>query len=85
MTESPLLTTSPDALSALFSSDPTTLTDAQLDTLIHELRRRRNAFMSEEAAKATAPKSKRTKAELLTPSTAAELDKPTSELSLDDL
>lgn len=85
MNESPLTSASPDSLSVLFESDPTTLTDDQLMSLINELRRRRNVFTAEEAAKATAPKSKRTKAEPSTPSTAAELDKPTSELSLDDL
>jgi len=85
MTASPLLSTSENALSLLFESDPLTLTDAQLDSMILGLRRRRNAFFAEEAAKSLKPKSTRAKAGTVDAATSALLDKPASELSLDDL
>ncbi len=47
---SPLLTASPEALTALFEADPLTLSDDAIMALILELRRRRNAFTAEEAA-----------------------------------
>ncbi len=86
MTDSPLLQADADSLTVLFESDPLTLTDAQTLTAITELRRRRNVFASEEAAKALAPKKTRTKAQpAANASQAAQLDKPIGEVSLDDL
>lgn len=72
-----------DAIALMFDADPATLTDSQFTALISELRRRRSAFASEEAAKSLAPKKSRTKVE---PGTSAPaLDKPIGEVSLDDL
>lgn len=85
MTDSPLAAPSPDSLTALFEADPLTLSDAQLDTLIAELRRRRSAFLAEEAAKALKPKRERASAQAQSATAAPTLDKPTGELSLDDL
>ena len=85
MSESPLASVSADALTAMFEADPTTLTDAQLMTLVVELRRRRNAFTAEEAAKSLKPKATRAKAGPVDAASAASLDIPPSELSLDDL
>jgi len=83
---SPLLSTDPDAVTKLFDADPLTLTDAQLLALITELRRRRSVFASEEAAKALAGKAKRARGSNdASPEAAALADKPTSEISLDDL
>lgn len=82
---SPLLAVDPDALSILFEADPLTLSDAQLTALVTELRRRRNEFTAQEAAKALKPKATRTKAQPQSPAAAAALDKPVTELSLDDL
>lgn len=82
---SPLLAVDPDALSILFESDPLTLSDAQLTALVTELRRRRNEFAAQEAAKALKPKATRTRAQPQSPASAAALDKPVTELSLDDL
>ncbi len=83
---SPLQSSDPDAISALFRADPMDLTDADLDSLISELRRRRNAHLSEEAAKQAKGKSARAPSSPA-PSApkAAALDVPTAELSLDDL
>ena len=84
--DSPLLSVNNDALTALFEADPLTLTDADLMRLVSELRRRRSVFASEEAAKALAGKKTRgVKADPATPTTALTSDKPTSELSLDDI
>lgn len=85
MTESPLLTADPEALTAIFSADPLTLSDAQLQSAVLELRRRRNAFMAEEAAKALKPKATKVKPQPQSSTSAALNDKPPSELSLDDL
>ncbi len=85
MSESPLSTPSPDSISALFLADPLTLTDDALMALVIELRRRRNEFTAAEAAKALKPKAVRTKAIPQSPSAAAALDKPPSEISLEDL
>lgn len=85
MTQSPLLTTDADSLSALFSADPLTLSDDDILRGIHELRRRRNAFASEEAAKSLKPKSTRAKPGKPSAPEAASLDKPAGEISLDDL
>jgi hypothetical protein len=83
---SPLLFTDPDALTKLFDADPLTLDDAQIMQLITELRRRRSVFASEEAAKTLAGKSKRAKTEAPKDAEGAALaDKPTSEVSLDDI
>lgn len=82
---SPLSVASPDALTAMFEADPTSLSDAQLMVLVTELRRRRNVFTSEEAAKALKPKTTRAKAEPQSAAASAALDIPPSELSLDDL
>ena len=82
---SPLASADADALTAMFTADPRDLTDAQLDQMIGELRRRRDAFLSAEAA--TAAKGKRARAERPAPTTAeaATLDKPAAETTLDDL
>lgn len=85
MSESPLSSTDPDALTLVFSSDPLELSDAQLLQAIQELRRRRSLFASEEAAKALKPKSARVRAEPSTAESAINADKPLSEVSLDDL
>lgn len=85
MTNSPLSAPSPDSLTALFEADPLTLSDTDLDTLIGELRRRRSAFLAEEAAKALKPKRERASAQAQPASAAPSLDKPTGEISLDDL
>lgn len=82
---SPLATVDADALSVLFEADPLTLTDAQFMALIVELRRRRNEFTAAEAAKALKPKSTRTRATPQSTAASAALDKPPSEVSLDDL
>jgi len=83
--DSLLLTTNPDAISALFQADPLTLSDSDLDALVLELRRRRSEFLSAEAAAQAKPKATRAKAPALPSPEAAQLDKPLSELSTDDL
>ncbi len=70
---------------ALFESDPTTLTDDQFKSLITELRRRRNSFLAEEAAAAAKGKAARPKADRQSAASAAVLAKPTGELALGDL
>lgn len=82
---SPLSTVDAESLKYIFEADPLTLTDAQLEGLVIELRRRRNAFTAEEAAKASKGKSARTKAQPQPASASATLDKPTAEIDLDDL
>lgn len=82
---SPLSEVDPDTLRLIFESDPLTLTDAQLEGLIAELRRRRNAFTAEEAAKAAKGKSARVKSPAIPAQSAVTLDKPTAEVDLDDL
>lgn len=82
---SPLAGADTDTLTALFESDPLTLTDTQLETLIIELRRRRNAFLADEAAKQAAGKKARAKPEPQPASAAAVLDKPVGETTLDDI
>lgn len=82
--QSPLTPADPDSLTALFSVDPLTHTEAQRRELYVELRRRRSVFASDEAAKALA--GKKTRAPKGTdPGDPAKLDKPAGELSLDDL
>ncbi len=82
---SPLLTASPEALTALFEADPLTLSDDAIMSLILELRRRRNASAADEAAASLKPKSTRAKAPSLTPAEALKADTPIGEISLDDL
>lgn len=73
-----------DPIAAVFDADPRTLSDDAINTLIADLRRRRLAFASEEAAKAAAPKAKRLKA--APPSTNTSLGLTTADInSLDDL
>lgn len=86
MTDTSLLAApSPDAISELFRADPRTLSDSALTSLVHELRRRRNAFAADEAA--TAAKGKKANPRSARPdaATAAALDKPIGETSLEDL
>ena len=88
---SPLASVTPDTLTALFEADPSTLPDNELDVLILDLRRRRLAFASEEAAKTAA--GKKVKARPPTdgdgnrlPTTIADAslkDTPASEITLD--
>jgi len=85
VTDTPLTSTDPASLDLLFSSDPTTLSDREIERLVLELRRRRSEFLSSEATKALAPKKTRAKAEPQSAASAAALDKPLSEISLDDL
>ncbi len=82
---SPLSTVTPDALTALFTADPLTLSDADLMGLVQELRRRRNEFTASEAAKSLKPKAAKTKPDPASAPTAAAMDKPTKEFGLDDL
>lgn len=91
MSDSLLASTNPDAISELFKADPLTLDETALTKLVSELRRRRNDFLSAEAAAAAKPKATRAKASaadkaaLADSAKAAELDKPTHELTLDDM
>jgi hypothetical protein len=82
-TSSPLASTDPDSIVLLFETDPSTLSDADLQTLVAELRRRRNAFVQEEAVKSSTARPRALKTS--DPVIAEKLDKPVSELSLDDL
>jgi hypothetical protein len=54
--DGPLAMVDPEAITLAFASDPMTLTDGQLDTLVTELRRRRSAFLAAEATKALTKK-----------------------------
>lgn len=80
---SPLAAVNPDSLTALFAADPLTLTDDSKRSMIIELRRRRSAFLAEEAAKSLKPK--RERAAPIKPSADSALGKPIGELDLDDL
>lgn len=83
---SPLASANPLSIDQIFEADPQTLTDVEFAALITELRRRRSAFAAEEAAKQAKGKAaKEPKAPKPSASTAAKLDKPAGELSLDDL
>lgn len=82
---SPLLQADPSSIDLLFDTKPTDLTEAQLDQLVLELRRRRNAFASDEAAKQSKGKKATEPKPAVSVSTAAALDKPSGELTLDDL
>lgn len=80
----PLSDTDPDSITRLFEADPLDLTDAQLEQLINELRRRRVAFLAKEAADKPA-RARRVSSEALPVAEAAKLDKPPEEMSLEDL
>lgn len=82
---SPLTEAEPDSVTLLFESDPLNLSDAEVMRAIHELRRRRSEFASQEAAKSLAPKKPRAKAPTLDAVNAAGADVPTAEVNLDDL
>lgn len=78
---SSLLSASPLSLQALFdATDPLSPQDER--RLITELRRRRDIFAAEDAAKAAAGKRKPRAAG---PSSPADMDKPLNETDLDDL
>ena len=74
-----------DAVAKLFDADPTTISDADLTTLIAELRRRRNIFAADEAAASLKAKKTKPDAVPTTPELAALRDKPAGEISLGDL
>lgn len=80
--ESPLTIPSPDSISALFSTDPLTLTDANLTLLVREFRRRRSEFLAQEAAAAAKGKKAKVAKAAADP---AVLDKPLTEIDLSDL
>lgn len=82
---SPLSTVDPAALDTLFLSDPMTLSDADILRTVTELRRRRSVFASEEAAKSLAAKKPKSRAAPTTDANAATVDKPASEITMDDL
>lgn len=80
----PLAEVDPDAMSAVFAADPLDLTDARLETLVIELRRRRNAYLAKEAVAALKPK--RTRASTpISAEKAAAADTPPSEFNISDL
>lgn len=81
---SPLTSVDPDFLKHIFapSTDPLTLPDTTIDQMVHEVRRRRSAFLAAEAAQQS--KGKRAKP-TTTAAAQAALDKPVGEVSLDDL
>lgn len=79
----PLAEVDENSLSLVFASDPLTLTDPQVETLVTELRRRRNAYLSKEAAKASEPKAKRAKSATLSAEEAVKQDLPPDEFTLD--
>lgn len=82
----PLSTVNEEAIAAAFEADPMTLDDATLDLIVTELRRRRNAFLAAEAAKQIKKKDKeRITPEPLTAAQQAVVDKPPSEITLDDI
>lgn len=82
MTDTPLAIADPDSLTALFG-DPAGKPEKDIVALCTELRRRRSVFAAEEAVKALKDKPKRAKA--TDPADPIVKDKPSSELSLDDL
>lgn len=70
----------------IFAADPADLADPDFDALVKELRRRRDVFAADEAAKASEGKKARAKRDpTITAATAAALDKPVGEVNLDDL
>lgn len=72
-------------IESIFAANPRELIPADHIRLVTELRARRSAFASDEAAKAAAGKKGRAKAEPISAPEAAKLDKPNSQLTLDDL
>lgn len=85
VTNTPLAHVDPDSVKYIFDANPNTLPDDDFRTLIIELRRRRSAFASDEAAKAAKGKKERLAKTPVTASAAATLDVPAGELTLDDL
>ena len=79
----PLATVNPDAVSRVFAANPDELSDAALDLLVLEIRRRRNVFLAKEAVKAATPKAKRAKFDAPGSEEAAALDVPPEEFKLD--
>lgn len=80
----PLLATNIDSVTALFDRDPLTLTDAELDRLIGELRSRADAHKAELARKEAAPKASRTKTVTSSdPAAQALRDTPVDQLDFD--
>ena len=74
-----------DPIASVFTADPLELSNSDITTLILELRRRADAFAADEAAKQSAPKATRARAEPKTAAEAAASDKPITETTLDDL
>lgn len=83
--QGPLAGVSEEAITLAFAADPMTLSDAQLDILIVELRRRRSAFLAQEAAKALNKKAKAKPEPAVDAATAALRDKPITELTSEEL
>ena len=83
MPDTPLSVADPDSLTALFGGDPSEKSEEDIVSLCTELRRRRSVFAAEEAVKTLKDKNKRAKA--TDPASPALADKPSSEISLDDL
>ena len=81
----PLSSVNEDAIVRAFEADPMTLDDTTLDLLVTELRRRRNAFLAQEAAKAIGKKKEAKPKPEVTAEQQAVLDKPPSELTLGDI
>lgn len=82
------MTTTPldaEALDALFTMDPVLASDATFDALILEVRRRRNSFAAAEAAKEAKGKSRTPRAAPIPDAQRVMLEKPPSEVTLDDL
>lgn len=86
---SPLEEVDSNSVTLLFDRDSSVVPDVDLDVMIDELRRRANveaARLAAEAAEPKArPKKKGSKGELVDLALASLADKPTDELSLDDL
>lgn len=86
--DTPLATVDIDAITALFDADPVTHTDADLNRLIGELRRRADVAAAERAKAEAEPKTKRPSKKrgvAVSPEAAALADKPIEELTLSDL
>ncbi len=75
----------PTDLDALFTLDPVLASDALFDALILEVRRRRNTFAAAEAAKEAKGKSRRERLAPIPDAQRVALEKPPSEVTLDDL
>lgn len=83
--EGPLAAVDPEAIVRAFEADPMTLSDAQLDALVTELRRRRSAFLAAEAIKQMNRKPKAKAPPAPDAAEAALRDKPISEITADDI